>query len=113
MPYPKHGTDCTSCHEPGTFDVPDQSKSLPGLLSATDKNETWGRSIGELPSVVVGPGARACGGCHRAELLNEDAYGDLVALNVHMKQGGYVVEAGEKPAVTVMDTITKIMEFYK
>ena len=37
FPYPTHGiTDCESCHYEGTYEVPDQTKSLPGLLSASD-----------------------------------------------------------------------------
>ena len=101
FPYPTHGTtNCESCHVAGTYEVPDQSKSLPGLLSASEANDTWNRKVGDFPSVVTGPATRACGGCHRAELINEDAYGELVALDWHLSQGGYTVEAGEKPAET-------------
>ncbi|MCL5996262.1 MAG: hypothetical protein M1546_09425, partial [Chloroflexi bacterium] len=42
FPFPTHGiTDCESCHLKGTFNVPDQSKSLPGLLSASDPIKGW------------------------------------------------------------------------
>ena len=74
FPYPTHGsTNCESCHVEGTYNVPDQSKSLPGLLSASETLTGTDRSIGEVPSYVTGPASRACGGCHRAELINEDA----------------------------------------
>ena len=37
IPFPKHGiTNCEACHVAGTNNVPNQSKSLPGLLSASD-----------------------------------------------------------------------------
>jgi OmcA/MtrC family decaheme c-type cytochrome len=51
MPYPTHAnTNCESCHLAGTYNAPSQSKSLPGLLSASAKNESWGRNIGVVPS---------------------------------------------------------------
>ncbi|MFY9328863.1 MAG: hypothetical protein WAO76_12740 [Georgfuchsia sp.] len=86
--------NCESCHVAGTFDVPDQSKSLPALLSASDvsKNGSWDRSIGTVPSGVVGPATRACGGCHRAAIINEDDAGGLATFYGHTKTFGYFVE---------------------
>jgi OmcA/MtrC family decaheme c-type cytochrome len=83
--------NCESCHNPGTYDVPDQAKSLPGLLSAADAWAT-DRNIGAVPSYITGPGSRACGACHRADLINEDAAGHLAAFNQHTKSNGYLVE---------------------
>jgi len=112
FPYPKHGvTDCESCHVVGAYNVPDQSKSLPGLLSASDAVD--GRNISDIPSVVTGPATRACGGCHRAELINEDAAGDLTVLNLHMTEGGYTVEAGEDADATLQSVIAEIMAIFK
>jgi len=112
FPYPKHGvTDCESCHVAGAYNTPDQSKSLPGLLSASDAVE--GRNIGDVPSYVTGPATRACGGCHRAELINEDSAGGLAVLNLHMTQGGYMVEAGEDADGTLNTVIDQIMAIFK
>jgi len=112
FPFPTHSiTNCAACHLDGTNDVPDQSKSLPGILSATDPVE--GRSIGSMPSYVTGPAARACGGCHRAELIKEDKIGDLVALNQHMKREGYLINAGEDPIATLTTAIEQIMAYFK
>jgi len=111
MPFPAHGTSCESCHNPGTYNVPDQSKSLPGLLSASDSVE--GRDIGEVPAYVTGPASRACGGCHRAELINEDEAGELISFNQHTKNGGYLVEGGEDADGTLMAVIDEIMAFFK
>jgi OmcA/MtrC family decaheme c-type cytochrome len=112
--YPTHGvTNCLSCHVEGTFSNLDQSKSLPGLLSASEPFNGLERSIGEKPAVVTGPGARACGGCHRAELINEDAAGELEILNLHMTQGGYMVEAGEDPAGMLNSVIDQVMTLFK
>ena len=86
--------NCESCHYDGTFDVPDQSKSLPGLLSGSDTVESWDRNIGDVPAFITGPGSRACGSCHRSTLINEDKAGELVSLNQHTKQGGYLIEEG-------------------
>jgi len=112
FPYPKHGsTDCESCHVAGTYNVPDQAKSLPGLLSASDSVE--GRNINDIPSYVVGPAARACGACHKVEAINQDSAGELAVLNQHLTQGGYMVEAGDDALGTLQSVIDKVMAFFK
>jgi OmcA/MtrC family decaheme c-type cytochrome len=111
--YPAHGTDCESCHVAGAYNVPDQSKSLPGLLSASETFNGRDRNIGEVPSYVVGPASRACGSCHRAELINEDKYGDLVAFNVHTAQGGYMIEPQEDASSALSAVIEKVMALFK
>lgn len=114
FPYPTHGnTNCESCHVEGMYDVPDQSMSLPGVLSASEELTGWDRRIGNVPSVITGPGARACGGCHRAELINEDDAGELVSLNQHLKQGGYAVEAGDDAAARLQNAIDEIMGLFQ
>jgi len=114
FPFPTHGiTDCEACHVEGVYNVPNQTKSLPGLLSASSEVTGWDRNIGEVPSVVTGPASRACGACHRAELINEDDAVDLKAFNQHMELGGYMVEAGEDPLSTLGATIDEIMANYE
>jgi OmcA/MtrC family decaheme c-type cytochrome len=114
FPYPTHGvTDCESCHVADTNNVPDQSESLPGLLSASDSVDSRDRKIGEVPVYVTGPASRACGGCHRAELINEDEAGELLSFNQHTKQGGYLVEGGEDATGTLLTVINEIMAFFK
>jgi OmcA/MtrC family decaheme c-type cytochrome len=114
FPYPTHGiTDCESCHEKGTYEAPDQSMSLPGILSASDSNETWSRNIGSIPSVVTGPATRACGACHRAELINEDSAGGLAVLNQHFTEGGYQIESGEDAGATLQSVIDQVMGLFK
>ena len=112
-PYPTHGPNCESCHVAGTYEVPDQSQSLPGLLSEASDLTNKTRKIGAIPSVVVGPASRACGGCHRAELINEDNAGELAVLNTHFQNGGYQIEAGENPVDTLIAAIEKMMAFFK
>jgi OmcA/MtrC family decaheme c-type cytochrome len=106
FPYPTHGiTNCESCHNEGTYEVPDQSKSLPGILSPSDPLESWDRNIGDVPSYVTGPASRACGGCHRAVLIKEDAAGELASFLQHTKQGGYLIEAETDTLATVIEDI--------
>ncbi|MHC4090968.1 MAG: multiheme c-type cytochrome, partial [Planctomycetota bacterium] len=110
--------NCEACHKPGTYNVPDQTKSIPGLLSAAQTVDNWyemvdpdpttntnipstiailkdERNIGTVPEYVVGPASRACGGCHRARLINRDLAGDLAAFNAHTEAGGTLVENDE------------------
>ncbi|HRJ44329.1 MAG: hypothetical protein KJZ86_01435 [Caldilineaceae bacterium] len=112
FPFPTHSiTNCEACHVEGAYEVPDQSKSLPGALSATDPVE--GRNIGDIPLAITGPAARACGGCHRAELIKADNIGQLVALNQHMKREGYLVEGGDDYSATLATVIEQIMAYLK
>ncbi len=84
---------CEACHLEGTFEVPDQSKSMPGLLSRSDTlNMVPARGIGTVPAYVTGPASKACGGCHRAFEINEDNAGYLASFNQHTNAGGYLVE---------------------
>jgi OmcA/MtrC family decaheme c-type cytochrome len=109
FPYPTHGiTNCESCHVEGMYNVPDQAKSLPGLLSASDEVED--RDIGDVPSYVTGPASRACGGCHRAVLIKEDEASELVTFFQHTKQGGYLIEADDD---TLMKVIDEIMSYFE
>jgi hypothetical protein len=95
--------------------VPDQSKSMPSLLSKAYTMNGWftvdgdgvtheaaTRDIGAVPGYVVGAGNRACGGCHRAELINEDAEGEIASLNAHVDQMGFLVD-------TTTDTTTQYL----
>ncbi|UCH60162.1 MAG: hypothetical protein JSV61_01450 [Anaerolineales bacterium] len=114
FPYPTHGiTNCTSCHLEGTNNVPDQYSSLPGLLSASDPVNGLDRRIGEVPEYVTGPASRACGGCHRAVMIKEDEFSELISFNQHVKQGGYLIEGGEDASSTLMDIIYEIMALFQ
>lgn len=120
-------TDCEACHKPGTYNVPDQSKSMPGALSASatlyngwyaydSATGTYvaapasARSITNVPSYVTGPASRACGGCHRAELITADAAGALASFNQHTNVGGYLI-VNDSDA-TLYGVIDKIMGMF-
>ncbi len=105
--------NCESCHNDGTYDVPDQAKSLPGVFSAANDtlaNGGWDRNIGAVPSYVAGPASRACGACHRAEYIKEDEAGALAAFNQHTKAGGYLIEADDGVYEAV---VAKIMAMFE
>jgi OmcA/MtrC family decaheme c-type cytochrome len=95
--------NCEACHNPGTYNVPDQSKSMPGKFSAADE-VAW-RTIGAVPSYDAGPASRACGACHRAALINEDAAGELASFNSHTKLNGYLVVDEEGTLDAIIDFI--------
>jgi len=106
--------NCESCHNEGTYNVPDQSKSLPGAISASDSPlEGWDRNIGEVPLYITGPASRACGACHRASKINDDEAGGLVIFNQHTKNEGYLIEGGDDYTVTLGEVIDYIMALFK
>jgi hypothetical protein len=100
--------NCEACHNEGTYEVPDQTKSLPGILSGSD---TWNvdRNIGDVPLYITGPASRACGGCHRADLINEDDASKLASFLQHTSQGGYLIEGGDDYSATLGEAIDDIM----
>jgi OmcA/MtrC family decaheme c-type cytochrome len=123
--------NCEACHKSGTYNVPDQSKSMPGLLSAAQTIDNWyemvstagnipstiavlkdERNIGTVPEYVVGPASRACGGCHRARLINRDLAGDLASFNAHTEAGGTFVENDAEDTV-LFGVIDKIMSLFE
>jgi OmcA/MtrC family decaheme c-type cytochrome len=129
--------NCEACHldtpvNPVTYNVPDQSKSMPGAQSQSDNPLTWyemvgsgglipssiavedpaGRNIGFVPEVVVGPASRACGGCHRARNINDDLAGDLAAFNAHTEAGGTFVE-NDDDDIVLFGIIDKIMSLFE
>jgi len=118
--------NCEGCHNPGTYNVPDQSKTMPGVLSVSDNPATWyemvgglavekpaGRNIsGSVPEFVTGPASRACGACHRADLINPDLAGDLASFNAHTEAGGTFVENDAEDTV-LFGVIDKIMSLFE
>jgi len=118
--YPVFGlTNCESCHNDGKFNVPDQTKSLPGILSASwsgnGVNPTFSSTINGVPAWVTGPGSRACGACHRAErikenLLGENMAGSLATFNQHTEQGGYLATpAAVSDLINAINTLSPVM----
>jgi len=124
--------NCEACHRDGTYNVPDQAESMPGLLSASSDVLAWymidtvdgspteglaledpsGRSIGMVPEYVTGPASRACGACHRGRLINDDAAGDLASLNAHTEGFGTLAENDNDDAAT-FGIIEKIMSMFE
>ena len=93
--FPRFGlgdgaTDCESCHVAGSFEPANQSKSLPAIWSGTDTVNDPARTLPTEVSVVSGPSATACGGCHRAHKIVENDGGGLTTLYAHWSQFGYV-----------------------
>jgi OmcA/MtrC family decaheme c-type cytochrome len=108
--FPDFATvNCMACHNAGKFNVPDQSKSMPGVLSATD--EIPGVIPATTPEVVTGPAARACGACHRAQFIKENDAGGFTAFNQHTKDFGYRVENDPDDRV-LFGVIEKIMSMF-
>jgi OmcA/MtrC family decaheme c-type cytochrome len=113
--FPTFGIlNCESCHNKGMFEVPDQAKSMPGVLSGTDTVE--GRSIGVILPSVTGPAVRACGACHRAQKINADDAGGLSILNQHFRTFGYMIERANETSAQIRtyweSVVAKIMPMF-
>jgi hypothetical protein len=91
--------NCESCHNAGKYNPPDQTRSLPGIISASAKVTTTTRNIGTVGAQITGPAERACGGCHRAALINEDDASGLASFYQHTTVNGSSV------AVTTTDAV--------
>ena len=107
--FPDFGViNCEACHNAGKFNVPDQSKSMPGVLSATDAIP--GMSIPSTDTTVVGPAARACGACHKGEAIKENEGSEFASISRHMADNGYQIENTD----SVLDiVIKKIMSMFQ
>jgi OmcA/MtrC family decaheme c-type cytochrome len=102
--------NCESCHFAGTYEVPDQSKSLPGLLSKSDV--VFGRGL-TVASYVTGPASRACGSCHRAGMLNEKDVAGIAAFNSHTESFGYMIDATTNGSSILTAAIDKILGMFQ
>jgi OmcA/MtrC family decaheme c-type cytochrome len=103
---------CEGCHYSGKYGVPDQSKSMPSLLSGSYTMKNWDRNIGTVPAFATGAGGRACAGCHKAELINEDDAGDLASINSHIATNGILLD-NTAPNSYLYGVIDKIMGYFK
>jgi len=103
--------NCEACHNEGTYDVPDQSMSLPGALSATDSVDD--RAINDYPIYLTGPATRACGACHRADAINADDPVKLAALFQHWKSNGYLIAEVDSYPAELWMVIDDIMAYFK
>jgi len=101
---------CEGCHVDGTYNVPDQSKSMPGVLSAS--YDIADRNIGTVPEAVTGPASRACGACHRANMIVADEAGDLAAFNAHTDAFG-TYEENDAEDLVLFGIIDKIMSMFE
>ncbi len=102
--------NCESCHVSAMYGVPDQSKSMPGVLSGSDA--VAGRSIAAIPAAVTGPAVRSCGGCHRAQAINADEAGKLQVLISHWQTNGMYVYVTTTAAALWTVAVEKIMGFF-
>jgi OmcA/MtrC family decaheme c-type cytochrome len=106
--FPRFGVkNCESCHLEGKYGVPNQAQSLPSLHAGSDDAQ-FDRNIPDVPQYVMGPAARACGACHRAQALNADDADKLNAFNEHVRTFGYLVENDDGVWEAVVDKIMAI-----
>jgi hypothetical protein len=84
--------NCESCHTAGKYEVPDQTKSLPSMISASSNFKAGARNIpNTFVGQITGPAERACGGCHRAQMINDDDASSLAAFFQHTTMAGTTV----------------------
>ncbi|WP_415238504.1 multiheme c-type cytochrome [Seleniivibrio woodruffii] len=100
--YPKSTADCLACHDSGTYEVPDQSKAIGGILSGSEGKNTTADQF------TYGPAAVACGGCHRAYPLIIGDAGKLASFNAHTKTFGYKVAVSDMSYLDVVKAVFKL-----
>ena len=104
---------CEACHVSDVYNVPDQSQSMPGVLRASwTLDDPSVRAIGTIPEYVTGPASRACGGCHRADMVVHDAAGDLASFNAHTGSFG-TLEENDSDDLALYGIIDKIMSMFE
>ena len=105
---------CEACHVAGTYNAPDQSKSMPGAQSSSwdDIADPNARAIGTIPEYVTGPGSRACGSCHRADMIVRDDAGGLATFNAHTDAFG-TLEENDDDDLVLYGIIDKIMSMFE
>jgi OmcA/MtrC family decaheme c-type cytochrome len=104
---------CEACHVNGTYNAPDQSKSMPGAQSSSwDITDPNARAIGTIPEYVTGPGSRACGSCHRADMIVHDDAGGLATFNAHTDAFG-TLEENDPDDLVLYGIIDKIMSMFE
>lgn len=101
---------CEGCHVSDVYNVPDQSKSMPGVLRASWDIED--RAIGTIPEYVTGPASRACGACHRADMVVHDDAGGLATFNAHTDAFG-TLEENDDDDLILYGIIDKIMSMFE
>ena len=104
---------CEACHVSDVYNVPDQSQSMPGVLRASwTLDDPSVRAIGTIPEYVTGPASRACGGCHRADMVVHDAAGDLASFNANTGSFG-TLEENDDDDLILYGIIDKIMGMFE
>ena len=88
---------------------------MPARLSGS-YDWTRARNIGSVPTYVTGAASMACGSCHRADLINDDAALDLAMFNRHTADGGFLVDdsaTGANDPTFIYQAIDKIMKMFE
>jgi len=70
------------------------------------------RNIGTVPEYVTGPASRACGGCHRADMIVHDDAGGVATFNAHTDAFG-TLEANDDEELILFGIIDKIMSMFE
>jgi OmcA/MtrC family decaheme c-type cytochrome len=68
VPYPMQPADCTACHKPGTYGLPDNARYGWSVVDASPALVAPANAASFNPALTYrqGPGAGACGSCHNS-----------------------------------------------
>jgi OmcA/MtrC family decaheme c-type cytochrome len=105
--YPGNLKNCAACHDADKYAVPDQTKSLGGVVSGF-YDATTGKLSGK--NNITGPAAIACGGCHKANLFEEGGDDAVTAFNAHTKTMGYRVSTGVLSFQDLIDSVFNLLK---
>jgi OmcA/MtrC family decaheme c-type cytochrome len=105
--YPGNLRNCAACHDADKYAVPDQTKSLGGVVSGF-YDATTGKLSGK--NNITGPAAIACGGCHKAILFEEGGEDAVTAFNAHTKTMGYRVSTDVLSFQDLIDSVFNLLK---
>lgn len=80
--------------------------------SGSGANPLFTEDAASVPDAVTGPASRACGGCHRADLINPGLAGDLASLDAHTEAFG-TFEENDDEIMVLFGIIDKFMSLFE
>lgn len=104
--YPNYIKDCTVCHDSGTYEAPSQTNAVGGVVSGSEQSDG---TLLSADQTVNGPGAVACGSCHKAMAIVSGDSGTVTSINAHTASFGYRVSISNMTFLEVLQAVFDLL----